>query len=504
MEGNVKENLKLSRLAGIYVRVSTEEQAKHGFSIRAQIEKLKQYCEAMDWKVIDVYVDDGISGKNIIDRPEVNRMLKDIEAKKINTVLVYKVDRLTRSLKDLINLVELFNQNDCDFCSLQESIDTKTATGRMFLKIIGIFAEFERENIAERTRFGMEKKAKEGYVLIAGISPLGYDKEKDNKIVQVNDNEAEIVKLIFNSYLDKNTTLIGLARRLNLQNYKTKSGYPFSGKTIKGILSNPIYIGKVRYCKDDKERTFEVDGKHEAIIDEDTYFKVQQKLEKIQSKSGTKRPKENNYYCGTLYCGVCGERMTTHIKDKKRADGSLYSSCAYRCPNKVLAMCSAKQMSHLKVEKAFVSYINNIQDLDVTNKIDLSQFNETETVDSLYDTYKKEIERLNQQQSKIMKLFIDELVDYDEFIKMKNIIKTQLVELKNKLQQIEQEENQEKIYLTEKEIITSIKENWLLLTNSEKMDFLNNFIEKIIIINEPQENTTEGKVKIKEMKFYRE
>ncbi|MDR1628817.1 MAG: recombinase family protein, partial [Oscillospiraceae bacterium] len=165
----------LSRNVAIYVRVSTEEQAKHGFSIKGQIAKLKQYCEAMDWHVVDVYVDDGISGKNVVDRPEINRMLSDIKARKIDTVLIYKVDRLTRNLKDLIELVEFFNQNGCDFCSLQESIDTKTATGRMFLKIVGIFAEFERENIAERTRFGLEKKARDGYALITGISALGYD-----------------------------------------------------------------------------------------------------------------------------------------------------------------------------------------------------------------------------------------------------------------------------------------------------------------------------------------
>ncbi len=504
MEASIdKENILIRKVA-VYVRVSTEEQAKHGFSIRGQIEKLKQYCQAMEWTVVDVYIDDGISGKNIVDRPEINRMLKDIQLNKINTVLIYKVDRLTRNLKNLIELVEYFNEHNCDFCSLQESIDTKTATGRMFLKIIGIFAEFERENIAERTRFGMEKKAKEGYLLIRDIAPLGYDKEKGNKIVHINAVEAELIRLIFNTYIEENTTLTGLARQLNIQGYKTKKGCPFSPKAIKGILSNPVYIGHVRYCRDDKERTFEVEGKHEAIINEDIYNKAKLKMEKIQMKSSTKRPKEEHYFCGTLYCGLCGEKMMTHIKDKKRKDGSIAHACSYRCPNKSLGICTAKQVSHNKVEQAFISYISNIQDLDVNDKIDLSQYKQENTNNNLYEDYKIELERLTQKQTKVMNLFIAEEIDFDEFAKIKNILKTQIKDVTNKLSQIEREKNENSIQITENEIITNIKENWLLLNNNEKMDFLNNFVDKIIFVNEPQKDSVYGNPRIKEIKFHKE
>ena len=145
----------------IYVRVSTEEQALHGFSIRAQKEKLTYYAEKIkEWNVYDIYVDEGLSGKNIIDRPELNRMILNIKQKKVNNVLVFKIDRLTRSTKELIELVEVFNKYNCDFNSLCESIDTTTPTGRMFIKIIGIFSEFERENIIERVKLGFERKAK--------------------------------------------------------------------------------------------------------------------------------------------------------------------------------------------------------------------------------------------------------------------------------------------------------------------------------------------------------
>ena len=144
-------------ITGIYIRVSTEDQAKDGFSIHAQREKLTKYAEANDWDIHDYYVDDGISGKNLEGRPEVKRMLDDVKNGKINNILIYKLDRLTRSTKDLIYLIELFEKHNCTFNSQTEKIDTSNAVGRMFVKIIGIFAEFERENLAERVSFGYFK-----------------------------------------------------------------------------------------------------------------------------------------------------------------------------------------------------------------------------------------------------------------------------------------------------------------------------------------------------------
>jgi len=151
----MKKGLK----TGIYVRVSTEEQVQEGFSIRAQAEKLKAYAALKEWEIYDIYADEGISGSNIVDRPAVNRLIDDINEGKVENVLVFKVDRLTRSTKNLIELVELFENYDCAFNSLTESIDTDTPSGRMFLKIIGIFAEFERENLVSRLRIGERAKS---------------------------------------------------------------------------------------------------------------------------------------------------------------------------------------------------------------------------------------------------------------------------------------------------------------------------------------------------------
>ena len=157
---------------GIYIRVSTEEQVKYGYSINAQKDKLLSFSKIKDWNVYKIYIDEGISGKNL-ERKEVQNLIEDVKNKIINNVLVYKIDRLTRSTKDLIELIELFNKNDCDFNSLNESIDTTTPTGRMFIKIIGLFAEFERETIVERIKMGLERKVKEGYSISSSTTSYG-------------------------------------------------------------------------------------------------------------------------------------------------------------------------------------------------------------------------------------------------------------------------------------------------------------------------------------------
>lgn len=282
----------------IYIRVSTEEQVEHGYSIRAQEEKLKYYAKIKDWTITDIYIDEGISGKSIKNRKELSRMIEDIKIEKINNVLVYKIDRLTRSTKDLIDLIEFFNEKNCDFNSLCESIDTVSATGRMFIKIIGIFAEFERENIVERVKMGLERKVKEGYTIASSNISYGYQKRKGQKIQKKNNKESTIVKYIYNSYLNGNN-FSKIARYLNQKGIKTKKNCNWSYKTIKLILSNPNYNGKVRYGINSK-KYFEVDGKHEKIIDDKTFQKVSNKL-KTQNKLKENKANSDAYLNGLVY-----------------------------------------------------------------------------------------------------------------------------------------------------------------------------------------------------------
>ena len=266
----------------IYVRVSTEEQATEGFSIHAQKDKLTKYAEVSDYNIVDYYIDDGISGKNLNERPEVTRLINDVKSGKINNVLVYKLDRLTRSVKDLIYLIELFDKYNCTFNSQTEKIDTSNAVGRMFVKIIGIFAEFERENLAERVTFGYEQKTKEGnYTNCNGV--FGYDYIVGEGRLEVNREEASYVEKIFEWYLEGNS-MLEISRRLEKLGVPTKRGGLWRQSTIHSILTNPLYIGKVRYSVG-KKNCFEVESKNiEPIIDNELFFKVEKLLDRKREK----------------------------------------------------------------------------------------------------------------------------------------------------------------------------------------------------------------------------
>ena len=306
-------------MVGIYVRVSTEEQALNGYSIRAQIDKLTSYCKLKDWIVKDIYVDDGISGKNIKDRNELLRLIEDIKNKKIDNVLVYKIDRLTRSTKDLIELVDFFNSNNCSFNSFTENIDSLSSTGRLFIKIIGTFAEFERENISERVKLGLERKVKEGYSIASKIISYGYYKDKNTKLLCVNQYEAYVVRKIFNMFL-YGYSYTGIANYLNRYRVKRCNGR-WNYKNVKLILSNPNYIGLVRHGINTSDY-FENVGKHIPIISSDVYYKVRSIIKNncplycecggrvLKKKSyyflrkGKKRKKYIKYYCSKCNCTI--------------------------------------------------------------------------------------------------------------------------------------------------------------------------------------------------------
>ena len=184
---------------GIYIRVSTDEQAKEGYSIPAQRNRLEAFCVSQGWDIIGFYVDEGISAKDT-NRPELQRMLKHIENGIIECVLVYRLDRLTRSVRDLYELLDVFEKHDCKFKSATEVYDTTTPMGRLFITIVAALAQWERENLGERVRMGMQEKAEEGKWVV-NTPPYGYDIDKENDALVINENEAVIIRKIFNMYL---------------------------------------------------------------------------------------------------------------------------------------------------------------------------------------------------------------------------------------------------------------------------------------------------------------
>ncbi|MCL2378180.1 MAG: recombinase family protein [Defluviitaleaceae bacterium] len=460
---------------GIYLRVSTEEQAKEGFSIRAQEEKLRSYAMAKDWHIFNVYADEGISGKDISGRPAIRRLIADVESKKINNVLIYKIDRLTRSTKNLIELVELFNQNNCAFNSLSESIDTGTATGRMFLKIVGIFAEFERENLAERVRLGLERKAKEGYTLSTYMPSYGYSKGTGIKVQQIDPKEAEIVRRVFNMYLNDDYSLSKIARLLNAEAVPGKKGSRWSDRTVKNLLTNVNHIGKVRYGMEDTGRYFEADGKHEPILDESIFYQVQDKLNKISKVSRTKRPGSAVYFCGVLYCPSCGGKYVTRWQYRNMKP----SYPSYRCRNSLVKQCgNSLNISHLKLERAFLEYISQLDGFSknrlVNPQPDSIIYDHTHEIKSIT----AEVKKADKKASEIMGLYITGIVDFKTYQDMAKLNHKHRAELESRLNTITQAQG---MHCPITNTAANTQDSWQALNNQQRLKFIQKFITKIVV-----------------------
>ena len=290
-----------TKRAALYIRVSTQEQAQEGYSIGAQTERLEAYCKSRDWTVANIYTDPGFSGAKT-ERPALQRMIKDIEAGAIDIVVVYKLDRLSRSQKDTLYLIEdVFLKNNTSFVSLNENFDTSTAFGRAMIGILSVFAQLEREQIKERTTMGRIERAKDGYFHGGGFDPIGYDYIDGHLIV--NEYEAMQVRKVYEMFLaGKPITYIGNYMQ---KRYTTKYGNWGAHSAVRSVLSLPLYIGKISYNGSLYE------GRHESIIDEDTFYQAQEMLAKRASVASYKKNpfQSSNLLTGMLRCDCCGARL---------------------------------------------------------------------------------------------------------------------------------------------------------------------------------------------------
>lgn len=241
----------MDRKCALYPRVSTPNQAEEGESLDEQVEKLRNFCAYKGWNSIHVYREEGFSGKDT-KRPAFQRLMADVHKGKINTVIVKKVDRLSRSIIDFENIYKAFDEKNVDLISLQENFDTSTAIGRAVIRIVLVFAQMEREQTSERTMDVMAFRAKQG-MFNGGYPRLGYDIDYENKRLVVNEPEALIAKEIFELYLQKGS-LSETAKALNEKGYRLKAWTARTGRTMGGekfaknslnrILRDPVYVGK--------------------------------------------------------------------------------------------------------------------------------------------------------------------------------------------------------------------------------------------------------------------
>jgi len=286
--------------AACYVRVSTENQLEN-YSIEEQIERLKAYCAAKDWNIYHVYTDGGYSGGNT-DRPALKQMLDDIHSRKIDVVLVYKLDRLSRSQKDTLTLIEdEFLSNDVEFVSMNENFDTSTPFGRAMIGILSVFAQLEKDQITERFTMGRIGRSKAGYYHGGSVIPTGY-KYVDGRLI-VDEYKALQVQEVFDRFLS------GYSINSIQRDMHDKYGGWKSHSLIINILRNNIYIGKVKFNK----KTY--DGVHDPIISPEAFEQTQALLtskEREQQKSSPQKTpfKASNLLTSLIYCHHCGARYS--------------------------------------------------------------------------------------------------------------------------------------------------------------------------------------------------
>ncbi len=268
------------------------------------------------WVANPDYYDDGGYSGGTLERPALKRLLADIKEGKVDCIVVYKIDRLTRSLLDFSQIVQIFDSHNVGFVSVTQSFNTNSSMGKLMLNVLLSFAQYERELTGERIRDKFESSKKKG-IWMGGVVPLGYDVD-DRKLI-VNDKEATAIKLIYDHFL-KNSSVTHAVRDMNKLGFTTKSwisakgviysGKKFSKNTIERILKNPLYIGKTVH----KGKVY--DGQHESIISDEDYQKVQD-IFKVSSKEKIILPNSRinspPLLKGLIYCGSCKEKNDANL-----------------------------------------------------------------------------------------------------------------------------------------------------------------------------------------------
>lgn len=398
----------------LYVRVSTTSQMEEGYSIEEQKAKLESYCDIKDWHVYKVYTDGGFSGSTT-ERPALEQLIKDAQSKLFDTVLVYKLDRLSRSQKDTLYLIEdIFLKNNIEFMSLLENFDTSTPFGRAVIGLLSVFAQLEREQIKERMQLGKLGRAKAGKSMMWAKTSYGYDYNKETGSMTVNEYEALAIKEIYSSYL-AGMSITKLRDKIN-EEYPKQPAWSY--RTIRGILANPVYCGLNQY----KGQTFQ--GTHKAIISLDDFEQTQRELAKRQQTAkelSNPRPFQAKYMLsGLAQCGYCHAPLKV-ILGQKRKDGTRFKryECYQRHPRKTKGVtvyndnkkCDSGYYDMELLEHYVLTRISQLQN-DPEKIQELFSDDTSPAVDR--QAIQKQIDSLTLKLSKLNDLYLDDRITLDE------------------------------------------------------------------------------------------
>jgi site-specific DNA recombinase len=391
----------------IYTRKSTEEGLDQEFnSLDAQREASEAFIESQKhegWQVITDHFDDGGYTGGNMDRPALKRLLAAVEARAIDCIIVYKVDRLSRSLLDFSRIIEILDRNGVSFVAVTQQFNTTSSLGRLTLNILLSFAQFERELIGERTRDKMSAARKKGK-WVGGHPVLGYDIDPKGGRIIVNPAEAEQVQTLFGLYVKKGSTLpviqetqrIGLVtKKWTTEAGKVRGGKPFTRGSLHATLTNVLYTGMV----DHKGVLYP--GEHDRIIDQNTWDKVHEILQRNGNDKGASvRNKLGALLRGLLFCVPCGTAMM-HTYTKRKSKRYRYYVC-YHAQQQGWENCETKSVSAQAIETAVLDSVRRIgTDTNLAEAVAAEAINQVArkraVLDKELDTQRGSLRRLNQR-----------------------------------------------------------------------------------------------------------
>lgn len=513
-----------TRRCYIYTRVSTSMQVD-GYSLDAQKDKLKKYAEFQDMVVAGEYSDEGKSGKNIEGRPQFMQMLKDIESgkDKVEFVLVFKLSRFGRNAADVLSSLQRMQDFGVNLICVEDGIDSSKDSGKLMISVLSAVAEIERENILVQTMEGRRQKAREGK-WNGGFAPYGYKLE--NGYLYIAEDEAEVIRIIYDKYVNTTMGASAVANYLNEHGYVKKKRQNntldmFSAHFIKLVLDNPIYCGKLAYgrrknekiagtrnqyhiVKQDEYPVYE--GVHEAIIPEEMWQMAQRKRQETGVKSEKIYNQEHeNILSSILRCPACGAAMYGNVNRKKKKDGTLYKDYYYyHCKHRTTVnghKCGYKrQWKQEKVDAAVEEVIRKL----VTNpkfeqaiRQKIGSRIDTDELETELEQLRKKLRQLNGAKSKLGQQMDSLDVTDKHYDRKYQDMEERLYKLYDDIDSVEEEieEVETRIYNVKQQKISGDNIYQFLLyfdklydkfSDAEKKEFLNSFIERVDIYEQEQ------------------
>lgn len=437
-------------ITACYERVSTGFQAEEGYSIDIQKEKLAAYCMLKGYGDYEHYTDGGFSGSNI-DRPELTRLIQDCKDGKISRVVIYKLDRLSRSQKDTLYLIEeVFLPHGVDFVSINENFDTSTPFGRAAIGVMSVFAQLERENIFERTRAGMLERVRNGYWPGGARTPFGYDYDANTNILVPN-QDADKVRRMYDLYIQGHSTY-EISKILGFKHDKIVSQI-LTRKSNHGII---VYNGE------------EYQGRHEPLISKETYEKA---MESMRRRSATRTPIYNNHlFAGLLECGVCGAKM-------RYQNGRIYCYSRQKSKSHLVKDPNCNNESHKAVEIEEIILDTFFQN---TSRFKKEEGRNVKT--SILNELMEQKQTLTLKIKRLYGLYGDRP---DTFL-LETIEQTQK-QLDGIIKKISNEEERNREEASRKRLIekiTDIEDVWDSMSDAERRDLLHEAINKVTITHD--------------------